>query len=74
MPNYEDALLMQCAKAGGIDFIVARNKKDFQGCPVESLSLDEWVERFCPDRMLLEAENRMRSAGEADLAKVEEDC
>lgn len=47
MPDYEDALLMQCAKAGGIDFIVTRNKKDFQNCPVECLSLEEWVERFC---------------------------
>ena len=47
MPDYEDALLVQCAKAGGVDFIVTRNKKDFQGCPVECLSLEEWVERFC---------------------------
>ena len=47
MPDYEDALLMQCAKAGGIDFIVTRNKKDFKDCPVECLSLEEWVERFC---------------------------
>jgi predicted nucleic acid-binding protein len=43
MPDYEDALLVQCAKAGGIDFIVTRNKKDFQDCPVECLSLEEWV-------------------------------
>jgi predicted nucleic acid-binding protein len=47
MPDYEDALLVQCAKAGGVDFIVTRNKKDFQDCPVECLSLEEWVERFC---------------------------
>ncbi len=43
MPDYEDALLVHCAKTGGIDFIVTRNKKDFQDCPVECLSLEEWV-------------------------------
>ncbi len=47
MPDYEDALLVQCAKAGGIDFIVTRNKKDFHDCPVECLSMEEWVERYC---------------------------
>ncbi len=47
MPDYEDALLVQCAKAGSIKSIVTRNKKDFQNCPVECLSLDEWVEQFC---------------------------
>ncbi len=46
MPDYEDVLLVQCAKTGGIKFIVTRNKKDFQDCPVECLSVEEWVERF----------------------------
>ena len=46
MPDFEDALLMQCARAGGIDVIVTRNKKDFQGCPVECLILEEWVKKF----------------------------
>jgi len=46
MPDFEDALLMQCARAGGIDVIVTRNKKDFKGCPVECLSLDDWVKKF----------------------------
>jgi len=47
MPDYEDALLVQCAKAGSVDFIVTRNMKDFKDCPVECLSLEEWVERYC---------------------------
>jgi predicted nucleic acid-binding protein len=47
IPDFEDALLMQCAKAGHIDYIVTRNKKDFQDCPVGCLSLEEWVEQFC---------------------------
>jgi predicted nucleic acid-binding protein len=47
IPDYEDALLMQCAKAGGLECIITRNKKDFRDCPVECLSLEEWVERFC---------------------------
>ncbi len=46
-PDYEDALLVQCAKTGGIDFIVTRNKKVFQDCLVECLGLEDWVERFC---------------------------
>ncbi len=45
-PDYEDALLMQCAKAGGVDYVVTRNKKDFLECPVESLSVEEWVDRY----------------------------
>lgn len=47
MPDYEDALLVQCAKAASIDYIVTRNKKDFNDCPVECLSPEEWVERYC---------------------------
>lgn len=37
--DYEDALLLQFAKAGSIDYIVTRNKKDFNVCPVECLAL-----------------------------------
>ncbi len=47
MPDYEDSLLVQCAKVGGVDLIVTRNKQDYHDCPVECLSPEEWVERFC---------------------------
>jgi predicted nucleic acid-binding protein len=47
LPDFEDAVLMQCAKAVGVDFIVTRNNKDFIDCPVACLSIEEWIERFC---------------------------
>ncbi len=50
IPDYEDALIVQCAKAGGVSYIVTRNKKDFLECPVECLSAEEWVEQYYEPR------------------------
>jgi len=47
LSDYEDALLVQCSKAGSIDYFVTHNKKDYKDCPVECCSLEEWVERYC---------------------------
>jgi predicted nucleic acid-binding protein len=46
MPDYEDALLAQCAKGTRADYLVTRNGKDFQASPVPALSPEEFVKKF----------------------------
>lgn len=46
IPDFENALLMQCAKRTEADLIITRNKKDFEKSPVDCLNIDEWVDRF----------------------------
>jgi predicted nucleic acid-binding protein len=38
MPDYEDALIAECANRNKIDCIVTRNVKDFASSPVRTLS------------------------------------
>ncbi|MCW3489760.1 type II toxin-antitoxin system VapC family toxin [Dethiobacter alkaliphilus] len=45
--DFEDAIIMQCAKQNGMDIIVSRNKKDFAGSPVKCLTVDEWYDEYC---------------------------
>jgi predicted nucleic acid-binding protein len=42
-PDFEDAVAMQCAKQGGLDLIVTRNKKDFEDSPVKCVTVEEWL-------------------------------
>jgi hypothetical protein len=41
--DFEDAIIMQCAKHANMDLIVTRNKKDFTNSPVKCLTVDEWL-------------------------------
>lgn len=43
VPDFEDAIIMQCAKQANLDLIVTRNKKDFIDSPVKCLTVDEWI-------------------------------
>jgi len=44
-PDFEDALLMQCARRHNIDIIVTRNEKDFVNSPVKCININEWVKQ-----------------------------
>ncbi len=44
LPDFEDAVAMQCAKQAGLDLIVSRNKKDFKNSPVKCYTVEEWLE------------------------------
>jgi predicted nucleic acid-binding protein len=48
MPDFEDALLAQCAKRVKADFIVTRNVEDFQNSPVPAMTPDDFLHRFFP--------------------------
>lgn len=43
VPDFEDAIVMQCAKQAGMDLIITRNKKDFRDSQVKCLTVEEWV-------------------------------
>jgi predicted nucleic acid-binding protein len=48
LPDFEDALQFEAAKAATVDFIVTRNKKHFQQKEVRVLSPEEFIEQnFC---------------------------
>ena len=46
IPDYEDAVLVESAKRSGIDYIVTRNTKDFQGSNLKVLSPAEFLALF----------------------------
>lgn len=54
IPDFEDAVIMQCARHADMDFIVSRNKADFINTSVPCLSVEEWVQ-------LISTENRTQS-------------
>jgi len=45
-PDFEDALLMQCARRYEVDIIVTRNIKDFKSSPVKCIDIKEWAKQF----------------------------
>jgi len=49
MKDFEDALIAFIAKRNKVDFIVTRNKRDFQASPIPALTPQEFVEMFCPN-------------------------
>jgi predicted nucleic acid-binding protein len=43
VPDFEDAIIMQCAKQSNLDLILTRHKKDFKESPVRCLTVEEWI-------------------------------
>lgn len=48
LPDFEDALQLEAAKAAHVDAIVTRNKKHFRQQAVRVLSPEEFVEQVAP--------------------------
>ena len=44
-PDFEDAVMMECARQSGMEIIITRNKPDFTKSAVPCISLEEWVNR-----------------------------
>lgn len=49
MPDFEDALVAQCAKRLRTTYIITRNTKDFVASPIQSISPDDFLERCFTD-------------------------
>ena len=46
MPDYEDALAMQCAAVVGARYIITRDTRHFEGSPVPPLTPDQYIKMF----------------------------
>ncbi len=46
MSDYEDALLVACAKRRKLDLIITRNLKDFAESPVKAIAPDNFLANF----------------------------
>ncbi len=44
-PDFEDAVMMECARQSGMEIIITRNKPDFKTSDVPSISLEEWTKQ-----------------------------
>jgi len=44
-PDFEDAVMMECARQSGMNIIITRNKPDFKKSYVPCISLEEWVKQ-----------------------------
>ena len=44
-PDFEDAVMMECARQSGMEIIITRNKPDFKNSDVPCISLEEWVKQ-----------------------------
>lgn len=44
-PDFEDAVMMECARQSGMEMIITRNKSDFKNSDVPCISLEEWVKQ-----------------------------
>jgi len=44
-PDFEDAVIMECARQSGMEIIITRNKPDFKKCEVPCIRLEEWVKQ-----------------------------
>ena len=44
-PDFEDAVMMECARQSGMEMIITRNKTDFKNSDVPCISLEEWVKQ-----------------------------
>jgi predicted nucleic acid-binding protein len=47
--DYEDALLIQCARRIKADYIISRDVKDFINSPVKTITPKDFLSRFFPD-------------------------
>lgn len=45
-PDFEDAVIMECARQNGVEMIITRNKSDFKNSDAPCLSLEEWVKQL----------------------------
>jgi predicted nucleic acid-binding protein len=48
MPDFEDALIVTCAKRAKADYIVTRDKKGFKNSAVKALTPEEFLGRHFP--------------------------
>lgn len=44
-PDFEDAVMMECARQSGMEIIITRNKPDFKNSDVPCISLEEWAKQ-----------------------------
>ncbi len=44
-PDFEDAVMMECARQSGMEIIITRNKPDFKTSDVPCISLEEWAKQ-----------------------------
>ena len=49
MPDFEDAVVAFCAKRAKVDYIITRNKPDFEQSPIPSLTPDEFLALDIPE-------------------------
>ncbi|MGM0652246.1 MAG: PIN domain-containing protein [Bacillota bacterium] len=42
-PDFEDAVMMECARQSGMEIIITRNRPDFKNSYVPCISLEEWA-------------------------------
>ena len=47
-PDFEDAIIYQCAYRNNVDVIVTRNKADFAHSPVPAMTPQQFVEAYKP--------------------------
>jgi len=44
-PDFEDAVMMECARQSGMGLIITRNKADFKNSDVPCISLEDWIKQ-----------------------------
>jgi len=44
-PDFEDAVMMECARQSGMGLIITRNKADFKNSDVPCISLVDWIKQ-----------------------------
>lgn len=49
IPDFEDAVVSFCAKRAKVDYIITRNKPDFEQSPIPSLTPDEFLAFDLPE-------------------------
>ncbi len=43
--DFEDAVMMECARQSGMGLIITRNKADFKNSDVPCISLEDWIKQ-----------------------------
>jgi len=43
--DFEDAVMMECARQNGMELIITRNKADFKNSDVPCISLEDWAKQ-----------------------------
>lgn len=44
-PDFEDAVMMECARQSGMELIITRNKANFKNSDVPCISLEDWIKQ-----------------------------